>query len=123
MRKSGIMQCSSGNVPREIRTLSARNVGSTVQRNITIVIVPPKDKTVKMLEKFPEKLKSLRERHGLLQKQLAKQLGITELHISYLENKRRKPGAELVLKVADFFGVTTDVLMRDELDLDADDEP
>jgi hypothetical protein len=35
----------------------------------------------------------------------------------------KKPGAELVLKIADFFGVPVETLMRDELNLDTDDNP
>jgi transcriptional regulator with XRE-family HTH domain len=73
-----------------------------------------------MLEKFPQKLQYLRERCGLSQRQLAKHLGIVNSHVGHLESGKRKPGAELVIKIADFFSVPIDVLMRDELDLDED---
>jgi hypothetical protein len=33
-----------------------------------------------------------------------------------LESGNKKPGAEFVFKIADFFGITADALVRDELD-------
>jgi transcriptional regulator with XRE-family HTH domain len=72
--------------------------------------------------KFPEKLRFLREQRGLSQRQLSKQLGTAKSYINNLENGERRPSIELVVEIADFFGVSTDVLIRDELDLDADDE-
>jgi transcriptional regulator with XRE-family HTH domain len=76
-----------------------------------------------MLKRFPEKLKLLRERHNLSQGQLARQLSVVSSHISQLESGKRRPGAEICIKVADFFGIALDTLVRDELDLDTDDEP
>ena len=72
-----------------------------------------------MIQRFPEKLRALRHRHGMTQKQLADMLGFsTEVYISALENGKRKPGTELVLKLANIFGVTTDQLMRDDLEVE-----
>jgi transcriptional regulator with XRE-family HTH domain len=72
-----------------------------------------------MIKRFPEKLRTLRQRRGMTQKQLAELLGFsTEVYISALENGRRKPGTELVLRLATIFGVTTDQLMRDELEVE-----
>jgi transcriptional regulator with XRE-family HTH domain len=74
------------------------------------------------MQRFGEKLRILRKRHGVTQRQLAKQFGFAgPPFISDLESGREKPNANLILKVAIFFGVTTDVLMRDELDLDDND--
>jgi transcriptional regulator with XRE-family HTH domain len=39
-------------------------------------------------------------------------------HIALVENGKRNPTAELILKVADLFNTTTDQLLRDELELD-----
>jgi transcriptional regulator with XRE-family HTH domain len=71
-----------------------------------------------MVERFSEKLRRLREQHGLSQKQLADQLGFTRFHISHLESGRTKPNAEILVCIANIFGVSVDVLVRDELDLD-----
>jgi transcriptional regulator with XRE-family HTH domain len=50
--------------------------------------------------------------------QLAAELGYaTHACISELESGKKVPTAALVLKVARKFGVSTDVLMKDELDL------
>jgi transcriptional regulator with XRE-family HTH domain len=73
-----------------------------------------------MLERFPEKLKLLRRQHHLSQQQLANQLGIAESYIGHLENGKRKPGTEISIKIADFFGIALDALVRDELDLELD---
>jgi len=39
-------------------------------------------------------------------------------HISEIESGKKKPTAEFALKVARLFNVTTDQLLKDELDLD-----
>jgi len=66
-----------------------------------------------MLERFPENLRTLRERSKLSQTQLARELGLTRPYISYLEGGKRTPHPELLFKIADFFGVTVDALVRD----------
>jgi transcriptional regulator with XRE-family HTH domain len=69
-----------------------------------------------MLQRFPENLRLLRKQHGLSQRDLAKQIGCTRSYISHLESGEKKPGAEFVFKIADFFGITADALVRDELE-------
>lgn len=69
------------------------------------------------MKRFGEKLRTLRERNGITQRQLAEQLGFTNAYVSYLESGRKKPNVELVLKIADIFQVTTDELVRDHLDV------
>lgn len=52
---------------------------------------------------------------------LASALGYSShTRLSELETGKKKPTAEFVLAVARFFNVTTDQLMKDELDLDSD---
>jgi transcriptional regulator with XRE-family HTH domain len=73
------------------------------------------------MQRFGEKLRTLRKRHGLTQVQLSKQTGLSQSYIGDLESgKHHNPSANFAVIVADFFGVSLDVLMRDELDLDAD---
>ncbi len=51
--------------------------------------------------------------------QMASRLDIKSYsHLAAIENDRRKPSLELLLKIADLFNVTTDQLMRDELEVD-----
>ena len=50
--------------------------------------------------------------------QLAELLDAHYTHIGKIEIGRKRPSTDLVLRVADLFNVTTDQLMRDELNLD-----
>jgi transcriptional regulator with XRE-family HTH domain len=51
-------------------------------------------------------------------KELANELGLTAHgYISELEAGKKMPTAEFVLNVARLFGVSTDELLRDELEL------
>ncbi len=71
-----------------------------------------------LMQRFGEKLHALRTAHELTLQQLAAELGYaTHAYISELESGKKVPTAALVLKVARRFGVSTDVLMKDELDL------
>lgn len=55
-------------------------------------------------------------------KELALALGYTAHgYISEIEAGKKKPTVEFVLKVARLFNVTTDQLLRDELELDISD--
>lgn len=69
------------------------------------------------MRRFGEKLYQLRIRRGLTLAELGNLLGVHNTFVSQLEKGRKVPNAEMILKVADTFGVTTDHLMRDELDL------
>lgn len=72
--------------------------------------------------RFGEKLRVLRKRSGLTQQELAAQLGFaSQGYIHFLETGKKLPNALLVLKIADLFHVTTDHLMRDDVDLNLDD--
>lgn len=71
------------------------------------------------MQRFGEKLRTLRTQRGLSLRKLASLLGLaTHSHLDRIEKGESKPSADLILKIANFFGVTTDQLMRDELELD-----
>ncbi len=74
------------------------------------------------MNKFGEKLRALRKKRELTLRELGAMLGVNHTHIVQLETGRRTPNAAMILKIADTFGVSTDVLMRDELDLDGEAE-
>lgn len=63
---------------------------------------------VKLLSK---RLKELREHRKLTQLQLAEHLDIGRASIGNYENEDRIPDADVLIKFADFFGVTTDYLL------------
>lgn len=54
------------------------------------------------------KLKELRERNKLSQVELAKILKVSSAAISNWEKERRQPDLEMVITIADYFGVTVD---------------
>ena len=70
-----------------------------------------------MFEKFGEKLTTLRKKHGLSIRQLGFMLDVSHSFISQLERGIRNPNVIMLLKIADIFGVTTDQLIRDELEV------
>lgn len=73
------------------------------------------------MQRFGEKLRTLRQRNGMTLTELAEALGYapqTTGYISNFETGKRKPTLELVIKVANFFQVTTDQLVRDDLEVE-----
>lgn len=70
-----------------------------------------------MLRRFPEKLRALREWRGMTQDQLGSELGFSRVYGSNLEHGKKRPGTELVFRIADLFGVSVEELVRDELEL------
>jgi transcriptional regulator with XRE-family HTH domain len=71
------------------------------------------------MDRFGEKLQRLRTSRNLTQRVLANRFGYrTHSQLAMVESGTRKPSVELVLKVARFFNVSTDVLLKDELELD-----
>jgi len=70
------------------------------------------------MQEFGRKLQALRRRRGFTLKELAVTLGYTAHgHISELEAGKKTPTAEFVLSAARLFDVTTDQLLKDELEL------
>ena len=63
------------------------------------------------------KFKELRQKKNILQKDIAKFLGITPATYSRYENGIMEPSYDIVIKQADFFNVSTDyILGRDDTD-------
>lgn len=68
--------------------------------------------------RFGEKLRALRTRRRLTLTQLAGQLGYqAHGHLSEIESGKKLPTAGMALKVARLFAVSTDVLLKDELEI------
>lgn len=62
-----------------------------------------------------ENIKKLRSARGLNQVEFAKILGVSKQCVSNWENDNVMPSIEMLIKIADFFNVTTDfVLGRNE---------
>ncbi len=70
------------------------------------------------MDRFGEKLSVLRKRRGLTLRQLGEMLEVHHTYVSQIEKGKTTPNARMIIKIADIFGVTADLLMRDELELD-----
>ena len=71
------------------------------------------------ISRFGEKLHFLRTREKLTLQQLARKLGLSAHgYISELENGKKLPTVEFAVKVSRLFDVTTDELLKDEIELD-----
>ena len=77
-----------------------------------------KTPTRSTIQRFGEKLRLLRERHSLSQRELATMLGVTRNYISQFESGKRLPGTEMMLAIANIFGVSVDALVRDEFEIE-----
>jgi transcriptional regulator with XRE-family HTH domain len=70
------------------------------------------------MKRFGEKLHHLRTKQEMTLKELAFALGLTAHgYISEIESGKKKPTADFVLKVARYFKVTTDELLKDEREI------
>ncbi len=65
-----------------------------------------------------EKIKELRKAKRVSQVEMASALGLTKQCVSNWENDNIQPSIEMLVKIADYFGVTTDYLLcRSETDV------
>ena len=61
--------------------------------------------------KFAMNLGKLRREKGLSQRQAALELGISQALLSHYETDAREPKLDFVLKVCDYYAVTTDYIL------------
>jgi len=64
-----------------------------------------------MINDFPRILSLLRKERGLSQNLVARELGVAQALLSHYENGRRECGLEFLVKVADYYSVSTDYLL------------
>lgn len=67
-----------------------------------------------------DKIIDLRKKNGLSQEQLAAKLGVSRQSVSKWEGAQSTPDMDKILKLADLFGVSTDYLLRDEVEAPAE---
>ena len=68
--------------------------------------------------RFGEKLRKLRKFHNVTLVNLANALGYTSHgYLSEIENGKKAPTIELVLKVSGYFDVSTDDLLKDDREI------
>ena len=71
-----------------------------------------------IMQRLGEKLRTLRKHHNMTLIDLAEALGYASHgYLSLIETGKKKPSAEFVWKVAQLFNISTDQLLRDDLDI------
>ena len=63
---------------------------------------------------FNKKMQKLRIKRGLSQQDLANAIGVTRSSVANCESGNRRPSFENLIKIADYFNVTCDELIREE---------
>lgn len=61
-----------------------------------------------------DKVKNLRKDINLTQEQLCEKIGIAQSTLGMIESNKREAGKKTLLKIADFFGVTVDYLLKED---------
>ena len=61
--------------------------------------------------KFAENLGNLRRERGLSQRQVAGALGVSQALLSHYETDAREPRLEFVVRISEYYNVTTDYLL------------
>ncbi len=69
-----------------------------------------------------ENIRRLRQERGLRQEELGRRIGVSKQSVSNWENENIAPSIDLLVRLADFFGVSTDYLLgrQSQRTLDAD---
>lgn len=63
---------------------------------------------------FQKRIKDLREHENLSMQQLASLMGVTKSRVNMWENNGTVPRMDVLLKLANHFGVTTDYLLGND---------
>lgn len=75
-----------------------------------------KDEKMEEVMILAEKIINLRKKNGWSQEELAEKLGVTRQSISKYEGAQSIPDLDKILKLSEIFGVTTDYLIKGELE-------
>ena len=65
---------------------------------------------------FADKLTQLRKKAGWSQEELAEQMNVTRQSVSKWEGAQSVPDLEKILRLSELFGVSTDYLLKDEIE-------
>lgn len=60
---------------------------------------------------FGQRLRELRNRRNLSQRELADMIGVSKSSVNMYERDEREPGFKTLGRIADLFGVSTDYLL------------
>ncbi|HBH93885.1 MAG TPA: XRE family transcriptional regulator, partial [Bacteroides sp.] len=63
-----------------------------------------------------DKIINLRKKNGWSQEELAERLGVSRQSVSKYEGAQSVPDLDKILKLSEIFGVTTDYLIKDDIE-------
>lgn len=61
-----------------------------------------------------QRVRKLRQEHGMSQTELAKKVGVGQAHISDIELNHNAPSMDVLVRLAEALGVTVDDLLNEE---------
>lgn len=70
-----------------------------------------------------DKIMENRKKNGWSQEELAERLGVSRQSVSKWESAQAVPDIKKILQLSEIFGVSTDYLMKDEIELSAENPP
>ena len=83
----------------------------------SLVIIYSKLHTISEADMINERIKQLRQGKGMTQVDLANELGVSKQCVSNWENDYIQPSIEMLIKLAEYFKVSTDYLLGIDNDL------
>lgn len=104
-------------MPPKKYTIKNKNIifdNNIIQEEFFFVKIFKKFSTKIYIMKIAERLKELRQEHNLSQSALAKEIGVSQKAIDYWERGVNEPKATYIIKMADFFDISTDYLLGRE---------
>lgn len=72
---------------------------------------------------FADKLIELRKKSGWSQEELAEQMNVTRQSVSKWEGAQSVPDLEKIIQLSKLFGVSTDYLLKDEIEINENETP
>ncbi len=81
------------------------------KNNTTLIKCGSFTHNINMENKFAKRIKELRQENNLTQRELADYFGFDRSTVSDWETRGREPAFDLLIELANYFGVTIDYLL------------
>lgn len=70
------------------------------------------------MQRLGQKIRTLRKHHNMTLKEVALALDFSShSYVSEIERGKKTPTTEMIIKIADLFGISVDQLVRDDLEV------
>lgn len=69
------------------------------------------------MEMYADRLKQLMKENGLTQQEFSEKVGISQTAACYYMLNKREPSITIAKRIADYFGVTVDYMLRSDEEL------